>query len=138
LANNKFGKCSGPEVMAKREHFMSRRKEPVMANELLNQLLAGGDAGSAFGHGRLLDSLKKALTGRALNSELDHHLSGDGALGNSRNGYGKKTVLTDAGRQDTEVPRDRQASFDPQLIGTYQRWFPGEAFPRAGKAGPAG
>jgi putative transposase len=73
----------------------------------------------------LLDSLKKALTERALNAEMDHHLSGDGALGNSRNGYGKKTVLSDAGKLDIEVPRDRQARFDPQLIGKYQRRFPG-------------
>jgi putative transposase len=104
---------------------MSRRKEPVIANELLDQLLAGGAAGSAFDAGGLLDSLKKALTERALNAEMDHHLSSDGALGNSRNGYGKKTVLTDAGRLDIEVPRDRQARFDPQLIGKYQRRFPG-------------
>jgi putative transposase len=99
---------------------MSRRKEPVVANELLDQLLAGGYAGVAFDRGRLPDSLKKAL-----NAEMDHHLSGDGALGNSRNGYGKKTVLTDAGRLGIEVPRDRQARFDPQLIGKYQRRFPG-------------
>jgi putative transposase len=104
---------------------MSRRKEPLIANELLDQLLAGGEAGSAFDQGGLLDNLKKALTERALNAEMDHHHSGDGALGNSRNGYGKKTVLTDAGRLDIEVPRDRQARFDPQLIGKYQRRFPG-------------
>jgi putative transposase len=59
-----------------------------------------------------------------LNAEMDHHLTGsDGA--NSRNGYGKKTVLTDTGRIELEVPRDRQASFDPQLIAKYQRRFPG-------------
>jgi putative transposase len=55
---------------------------------------------------------------------MDHHLTGsDGA--NSRNGYGKKTVLTDTGRIELEVPRDRQSSFDPQLIAKYQRRFPG-------------
>lgn len=72
---------------------MSRRKEPAISNELLDQLLASGDAGAAFDHGGLLDSLKKALTERALNAEMDHHLSGDGALGNSRNGYGERTVV---------------------------------------------
>jgi putative transposase len=44
---------------------------------------------------------------------------------NSRNGYGKKTVLTDTGRMGLEVPRDRLSSFDPQLIAKYQRRFPG-------------
>jgi putative transposase len=44
---------------------------------------------------------------------------------NRRNGYGKKTVITDAGQIELEVPRDRQARFDPQLIAKYQRRFPG-------------
>ena len=45
---------------------MSRRKEPAIPNELLDQLLAGGAASAAFEQGGLLDSLKKALTERAL------------------------------------------------------------------------
>ena len=56
---------------------MSRRKEPVIPNELLDQLLAGGAASAALEQGGLLDSLKKALTERALNAEMDHHLAGD-------------------------------------------------------------
>jgi putative transposase len=60
---------------------MSRRKEPAIPHELLDQLLAGGDASAAFEQGGLLDSLKKALTERALNAEMDHHLAGDGAAG---------------------------------------------------------
>ena len=43
---------------------MSRRKEPVIPHELLDQLLAGGTASAAFEQGGLLDSLKKALTQR--------------------------------------------------------------------------
>ena len=62
---------------------------------------------------------------RALNAEMDHHLAGDGGAGNNRNGYGRKSVITDTGKIELEVPRDRQASFDPQLIAKYQRRFPG-------------
>src|SRR5688572_26073654 len=103
---------------------MPRRKEPTIPDALLDQLLAGADPKTAFDPNGLLDGLKKALAERALNAEMDHHLTGsDGA--NSRNGYGKKTVLTDTGRIELEVPRDRQASFDPQLIAKYQRRFPG-------------
>lgn len=61
---------------------------------------------------------------RALNAEMDHHLAGEEA-GNSRNGYGRKTVTTETGWIELEIPRDRQASFDPQLIAKYQRRFPG-------------
>jgi len=104
---------------------MSRRKEPAIPNELLDQLLAGGAASAAFEQGGLLDTLKKALTERALNAEMDHHLAGEDEAGNRRNGYGHKTVTTDTGKPAIEVPRDRQSSFDPQLIAKYQRRFPG-------------
>jgi hypothetical protein len=71
---------------------MSRRKEPAIRNELLDQLLAGSDAGSALAQGGLLDALKKAPTERALNAEMDHHLAGEDGAGNSRNGSGRKTI----------------------------------------------
>jgi transposase-like protein len=104
---------------------MSRRKEPTIPAELLDQLLAGSDAASALDQGGLLDSLKKALTERALNAEMDYHLGGDEQAGNSRNGYGRKRVITDSSKIEIEVPRDREGSFDPQLIAKYQRRFPG-------------
>jgi len=104
---------------------MSRRKEPTIPNALLDQLLAGGDASAAFDQGGLLDALKKAITERALNAEMDHHLAGEDGSGNTRNGYGRKTVMTDTGKMAIDVPRDRQSSFDPQLIAKYQRRFPG-------------
>ncbi len=104
---------------------MARRKEPSIPDAILDQLLAGADAKTAFDPGGLLDGLKKALAERALNAEMDHHLDGDGGAGNSRNGYGSKTVITDGGKLSLDVPRDRQSSFDPTLIAKYQRRFPG-------------
>jgi putative transposase len=104
---------------------MSRRKEPSIPDSVLDQLLAGTDASTAFEQGGILDALKKAFAERALNAEMDHHLAGDGGAGNNRNGYGKKTVLTDSGKVEITVPRDREASFDPQIIAKYQRRFPG-------------
>ncbi|SLK12527.1 IS256 family transposase [Novosphingobium mathurense] len=104
---------------------MSRRKEPAIPADLLDQLLAGGDAAAALQQGGLLDSLKKALAERALNAEMDHHLGHEDQAGNNRNGYGRKTVVSDTGKIEIEVPRDRAGSFDPQLIAKYQRRFPG-------------
>jgi putative transposase len=106
---------------------MARRKQPTIPDDLLEQLLAGADAKTAFAKDGLLDELKKALAERALNAEMDHHLDGgeDDGRANSRNGYGRKTVLTDTGKIDIAVPRDRLATFDPQLIAKYQRRFPG-------------
>jgi putative transposase len=102
---------------------MARRKQPVIPDAVLDQLLGGADPKTAFAADGLLDQLKKALAERALNAEMDQHLA-EGA-GNSRNGYSSKTVLTGTGKIDLSVPRDRLSSFDPQLIAKYQRRFPG-------------
>src|SRR5689334_7884042 len=104
---------------------MPRRKESRIPDAILDQLLAGADPKTAFDPNGLLDGLKKAFAERALNAEMDHHLAGDGGAGNSRDGYGRKSVITDTGQIELAVPRDRQASFDPQLIAKYQRRFPG-------------
>src|SRR5215203_3481334 len=106
---------------------MPRRKQPSIPDELLDQLLAGSDPRAALADGGLLDGLKKALAERVLNAEFDHHLDGgepDGRV-NGRNGYGAKTVLTSTGKLALQIPRDRLATFDPQLIAKYQRRFPG-------------
>jgi putative transposase len=103
---------------------MARRKAPHIPDAILDQLLAGTDPKTAFDANGLLDGLKKALAERALNAEMDHHLAGEEA-GNTRNGYGRKTVTTESGRIELAIPRDRQATFDPQLIARYQRRFPG-------------
>lgn len=95
--------------------------------ELLDELLAGHDAKAVFENDGLLDELKKALAERILNTELDHHLSQDAeqAAGNHRNGASPKTVLTDTGKLDLSIPRDRRGRFEPALIAKYQRRFPG-------------
>jgi putative transposase len=103
---------------------MARRKEPSIPDALLDQLLAGTDPKMAFSPNGLLDGLKKALAERMLNAEMDHHLS-TGEAPNSRNGYGQKAVITDTGKIELAIPRDRQSTFDPQLIAKYQRRFPG-------------
>ncbi len=102
---------------------MPRRKPPVIADSLLDQLLAGADVKTAFVAGGLLDQLKKALAERALNAEMDRHLA-NGEPCNNRNGYGRKTVTTGTGKIALEIPRDRAGSFDPALIAKYQRRFP--------------
>ncbi len=65
-----------------------------------------------------------------LNAEMDHHLMREAAepdrnQANHRNGYSKKTVLTDGANIEIAVPRDRAGTFDSQLIAKYQRRFPG-------------
>ena len=99
----------------------------AIKKDTLDGLLAGRDPQAVFAKDGLFDELKKALAERVLNAEIDHHLDGELAAGkrNTRNGYGRKTVMTDTGKLELDVPRDREASFDPQLIPKYQRRFPG-------------
>ncbi len=104
---------------------MARRKEPIIPDAIVDQRLAGADPKTIFDPNGLIDDLKKAFAERVLNAEMDHHLDGDEEAGNRRNGYGKKTVTTDNSSFEVEIPRDREASFDPQLITKYQRRFPG-------------
>jgi len=93
----------------------------------LDELLSGRDPKQVFSKDGLFDELKKALAERVLNAELDDHLDGEAAAGkpNHRNGYSKKTVLTETSKIDIRIPRDREGTFDPKLIQRYQRRFPG-------------
>lgn len=99
----------------------------AIEKELLDQLLAGRDPSDVFGKDGLLDDLKKALSERILNAELDEHLEGErreGGSGNRRNGSSRKTVLTGTSKMTLTIPRDRAGTFDPKLIAKYQRRFP--------------
>lgn len=75
--------------------------------------------------------LKKQLAERMLSAELGHHLhqerehAEDGDAPNYRNGSTAKTVLTPEGSLALQIPRDRQATFDPVLVGKHQRRLPG-------------
>ncbi len=60
----------------------------AIERELLDQLLAGRDPNEVFARDGLLDDLKKALSERILNAELDEHLDGEGSL-NRRNGHSR-------------------------------------------------
>ena len=94
--------------------------------ELLDQLLAGRDPDEVFAKDGLLDDLKKALSERILNAELDEHLDEERDAGktNRRNGSSRKSVLTGTSKMTLSIPRDRSGTFDPKLIAKYQRRFP--------------
>ena len=78
-----------------------------------------------------LDSFRQMLTKvtveAALNAELDDHLGYDkhakSSNTNSRNGKTNKTVKTEAGQIELETPRDRDGSFEPQLVQKGQTRF---------------
>ncbi|SIT68587.1 Transposase, Mutator family [Burkholderia sp. b14] len=103
----------------------------LFPDELIGQLLAqvqSKDAESILGESGLTGQLKKQLAERMLAAELTHHLESEveqGKDGNHRNGTRPKTVITPSGELKLAIPRDRQARFEPQLVGKYQRRLPG-------------
>jgi putative transposase len=106
-------------------------KKPIR-KELLDELLAEyANPDDLTGPEGLLKRLTGALVERALQAEMTEHLGyepgaseGQGS-GNSRNGAGKKTLRTDQGEVTVEVPRDRNGTFEPQLVKKHQRSFKG-------------
>ncbi|OKU30511.1 IS256 family transposase [Escherichia coli] len=93
---------------------MDEKQLQALANELAKNLKTPEDL-SQFD--RLL---KKLSVEAALNAEMTHHpgyeknQSRPGA--NSRNGYSTKTVITGDGPLELRTPRDRDVTFEPQLV----------------------
>ena len=102
---------------------------PVIDDELVDRLMAQVDAEGLelLGPEGVLTELTSRMLSRGLEVEMADHLGyekGDPAgwgSGNNRNGSYPKTVQTDAGTVGVEMPRDRNATFEPQLIPKHQR-----------------
>jgi len=97
---------------------MNEKKLKALANELAKDLKTPEDLSA------LTAQLTKITVEAALNAELDHHLGytqyKGRYTGNSRNGYSSKTLKGDHGSVEIETPRDRNASFEPQIVAKGQ------------------
>ena len=100
-----------------------------LAQQLVEQARAEGI--ELIGPGGLLTGLTKSVLETALEAEMSEHLGYDkhdpmGRNGaNSRNGTRTKTVFTEIGPVEIEVPRDREGSFEPQVVRKRQRRLDG-------------
>jgi putative transposase len=105
-------------------------ERPELSDELIDELLAGArTAEEIAGPDGLLGQLTRRLLERALAAELTEHLGYEphaeppGGAGNTRNGRPPKTVLTGQGPVRVRSPRDRNGTFEPQIVGKRQtRW----------------
>jgi len=104
--------------------------EPEISDAVLDALLAGASSAQEIaGPDGVLARLTRRLLNRALEAELTEHLGYEpgqapaGGVGNARNGQPPKTVITDQGRLRIRSPRDRQGTFEPQIVKKRQtRW----------------
>ena len=101
--------------MANRNHGLSEKEM-----ELVQLLMADCET-----TGDIQAKLKRLFAGtieQILEAELDEHLGYEknsvlgNNSGNSRNGYGKKTITSDYGECEISVPRDRNGEFEPKVI----------------------
>jgi putative transposase len=107
-------------------------RPPELPDELIDELLAGARTPEEVtGPDGLLQQLTQRLVERAMDAELTEQLGYErgaappGGAGNTRNGTSPKTVHSEHGSVGIEQPRDRQGSFEPQIVARQQRRFAG-------------
>ena len=107
---------------------LTKRQESLL-NELLEDFKGAPE--SILGQHGLMNELRKRVVEAMLDGELTSHLGyrphdpvGHGT-GNSRNGYSAKKVQSKDGELELEVPRDRNSSFEPQVLRKGQRRMDG-------------
>ncbi len=101
-------------------------------NELIDNLLKSyKKPEDLIGENGLLKQLTKQLLERAMAAEMTEHVGYDkpdaagNNSGNSRNGKSAKTIKGTFGELALETPRDRNGTFEPQIIEKHQRRFTG-------------
>jgi transposase-like protein len=104
----------------------------AIRKELLDELLKDYKGPDDFyGPDGIIKQLSKALIERAMHAELTEQLgyekseSGEKKTSNRRNGNTSKTLRTDQGPMEIEVPRDRNGEFEPAIIPKHQREWRG-------------
>lgn len=107
-------------------------KDKRLSDELIDELLAGASSEEEIaGPGGILAQLTKRLVERAMDAELTEHVGYErhqeppGGAGNQRNGTSPKTLICEHGKVGIDAPRDRDSSFDPQIVKKGQRRFVG-------------
>src|SRR5215208_5391888 len=107
-------------------------KDKSIDNELIDKLLQHyKKPEDLVGENGLLKQLTKQLLERAMAAELTEHVgyekhdAGGNNSGNSRNGKSVKTLKGTFGELALETPRDRNGTFEPQIIEKHQTRFTG-------------
>jgi transposase-like protein len=104
----------------------------AITKEVLDELLKGCRGPDDFyGPDGLVKQLSKALIERMMEAELTEQIgyekseSGEKATNNRRNGKTSKTLRTDQGPMEIEVPRDRDSEYEPLVVRKHQREWRG-------------
>jgi len=118
------------EAIKEEKATVSNRDRAAAKQELLDLLLEGSSSEEdLFGADGVFTKLKGAVMERLLEAEMTEHLGherqGRRKGSNGRNGHSRKTVQTESGPVEIQVPRDREGTFEPQLVKKHQRRLEG-------------
>ena len=111
-------------------------KKPGIDPAIIEELMKGYERPEDLtGPGGIMEQLSKRLYERVLGAEMSHYLGYEKGQApkvgaeqkreNHRNGTSKKTLVSEDGKLEIEVPRDRSGEFEPQFIRKGQRRFGG-------------
>lgn len=107
--------------------ILAKSKRDPKSVELANRIIEQYQPESVEDMQNALKDIFSPMFEAMLKGEMNHHLGyetndkGDKKTENRRNGYGKKTIKTSSGELDISVPRDRDGSFEPQIIPKRQK-----------------
>ena len=108
---------------------MHKDLKDLLDKEKIAELATSKDAQEAFfGKNGLIKDLIKRPLETALKAEMVHHLenvSEESSAKNKRNGKSVKTIKSDSGEFEVDIPRDRAGDFEPQLVKKHQRRLAG-------------
>lgn len=118
------------QVAKESREQLSNRERSERKQELLDALLSEcATEGDLFGSDGVFTKLKGQMMERLLQAEMSAHLGREShersEAGNRRNGSSRKTVTTESGPVTITVPRDRDGTFEPQLVKKHQRRLEG-------------
>lgn len=109
--------------MAKKEEEIEKIISGIDFNNLTAEEITGPNG--------LLKQFTKRLLEQAMNAEMTNHLGYEkhqpepGRSSNSRNGKSQKTIKTEIGDINIDIPRDRNSKFEPRIVKKHQRRFDG-------------
>jgi putative transposase len=111
---------------------MAKTQKDKIRDELLDELLKDyKNPEDLLGKNGIFAELKKRLLERAMEAEIEDHLGypkngrSPESSSNSRNGHSSKKVISSTDKIDIQIPRDRDGTYEPQIIPKHQRRFDG-------------
>ena len=118
--------------MKKKKTEQDKALDAFFSDFIAEQKANGASAQELAVNGEsLIKQFMKRFYESALQGELEHHLGyskgekSEEIKGNQRNGYSSKSINTESGKIDINVPRDRTGEFEPEIIPKHSRRLPG-------------